>query len=259
MALTAKSLFNYGIQVTALNRNLDFVAVSAGPTLTAVLNLGFYSPGGLADQIALQMQTEDPDNIYTVSVDRTIMGGTQNRITISTNGTFLSLLLGSGPNVATSPAGIMGFNAVDYTGGTTYTGSQSTGTILMPDFIGYNYDDSTNQAKLFGAVNIATSGLKEAVTFNTQFFVNVEFKYEPSTRLPVWKAFFLWAIQQRQFDFTPEISSPTNVFNCTLEMTEYDDQGLGYHMIEQLDEVPNLYKTGALKFRIIPSTSQFII
>lgn len=259
MALTSKSLFNYGIQVTTLNRNLDFVAESGGLTLTAVLTLGFYSPGGLAAAIAFAMQSQDSNNIYAVSVARDILGGTQNRVIISTNGAFLSLLLGTGPNAATSPAGIMGFNAADYLGATEYTGSQSTGTILIPDYVGYNYNDSTNQAKLFGAVNISTSGLKEGITFTIQYFVNVEFKYEPDSKLADWKAFFLWAIQQRQFDFTPEISDPNTVYNATLESTDYDEQGLGYQMREQLDEsLPNFYSTGALKFRIIPSTAQFI-
>lgn len=259
MALNSKSLFNYGIQVTNLNQNIDFVKELGGDTLTAQLNLGFYSPGGLADQVALQLQSLDPDNVYSVTVDRTILGGTQNRITISTSGTYLDILFGSGPNANTSAAGIMGFNNVDYTGSTSYTGAQTTGIILIPDFIGYNYSDSDQASKLFGAVNVAASGLKEAVTFNTQFFVEVEFKYEPASRLMDWKAFFIWAIQQRQFDFTPNISSPSVVFNSTLERTEYDDQGLGYKMKELLGEnLPNFYSTGPLVFRIIPSTSQFI-
>lgn len=259
MALNSKSLFNYGIQVTNLNQNIDFVKELGGDILTAQLGLGFYSPGGLADQVALQLQSLDPDNIYTVTVDRTIMGGTQNRITVATSGTFLELLFGSGPNVNTSAAGIMGFNAIDYTGQTHYTGSQTTGIVLIPDYIGYNYSDDTMASKLFGAVTVAASGLKEAVTFNTQFFVEVEFKYEPESRLTLWKQFFIWAIQQRQFDFTPNLSTPSTVLNSTLDKTDYDDQGLGYKMTELIGEsLPNFYTTGPLVFRIIPSTAQFI-
>jgi hypothetical protein len=259
MALNSKSLFNYGIQVTNLNQNIDFRKELGGNILTAQLNLGFYSPGGLADQVALQLQSIDPENVYTVTVDRTILGGTQNRITIATSGSFLELLFATGPNENISAAGILGFNAIDYTGSTSYTGAQTTGTILIPDYIGYNYSDSDMASKLFGAVNVAASGLKEAVTFNTQFFVEVEFKYEPASRLSEWKSFFIWAIQQRQFDFTPQLSNPSLVYNSTLEKTEYDDQGLGYKMRELLGEsLPNFYTTGPLVFRIIPSTAQFI-
>lgn len=258
MALSARSLINYGIQVTTLNRNIDF-EIAGSVVLLAVLDLGFYSPGGLAQEIALQMQSADPSAIYTVTVDRTIMGGTQNRITIASNGTVLTLLFGSGVNAAISAAAIMGFSQQDYTGALSYTGNQSTGTILMPDYFGYDYLDNMNQVKVFGAVNISASGLKEAVTFNTQLFINVEYKYEPKSKLPDWSLFATWAVQQRQFDFTPEITNPTNVFNVTLESSSYDDKGLGFLMDELLGEsLPNFYTTGPLKLRIIPNTSQFI-
>jgi hypothetical protein len=258
MALSAKSLFTYGLQVTTLNNKLDFQIVSMGTTLTATINLGFYSPAGLAQEIAMQMQSADNTNIYTATVNRTVMGGTQNRITISSNGAYLSLLFGTGTNVATSISTLIGFNASDYTGATTYTGSSTTGIALLPTFIGYNYLDDFNQSKLFGAVNVSASGLKEAVTFNIQQFINVEFRYEPKSNLLLWKNFFTWAIQQRQFDFTPEISAPNTVYNVTLEKTQYHDQGLGFQMKEMLPTFPNLYQTGPLVFRIILNAAQLI-
>lgn len=259
MALSAKSLFTYKIEVTTLNQNLDFKNASSGPIMTAVIALGFYSPTSLADAIGFALQTQDSTNIYTVSVARNIMGGTQNRVTVATNGTYLSLLFGSGPNVNTSPATLMGFNQVDYVGSTTYTGSQTTGTTLIPTYLGYNYLDDSNMAKVFGAVNVAASGLKEAVTFNVQTFIEVEYKYELKSRLALWKDFFYWAQAQKPFDFTPEISSPDTFYNCTLEKTEYQEQGLGWRMPEMLPDFPNSYQTGALMFRITPDTSQFTV
>lgn len=259
MALSAKSLFTYKIEVTTLNQNLDFKISSGGSELTAVLSLGFYSPTSLAQEIALQLQTQDSTNIYTVTVTRNIMGGTQNRVTIATNGAYLSLLFGTGTHVNTSASALMGFNQTDYTGATTYTGSQTTGTTLLPTYFGYNYLDDFNMAKVFGAVNVAASGLKEAVTFNVQTFIEVEFKYEAKTRLSLWKDFFYWAQAQKPFDFTPEITDPTNFYNCTLEKTDYQDQGLGFKMPEMLPDFPNHYQTGALVFRITPNTSQFTV
>ncbi len=257
MALGAKSLFNYGIQVTTTNNALDFKAAVSGPVLTATLSLGFYSPTTLAAEVALQLQTADPANIYSVSVNRNYLGGTENRITISTNGSYLSLLFASGPNTFINCSSLIGFNSSDYTGNTTYVGSSSTGVSLIPDYIGYNYLDPQNQSKLFGAVNVSASGVKEAVVFNTQFFINVDFKYEAKARLTLWKSFFTWAIQQRPFDFTPEIVNPNTFYSVTLEKTQYHDQGLGYLMNEMLPDFPNYYETGALEFRVIPSTSAF--
>lgn len=258
MALTAKSLFTYKIEVTTLNQNLDFKIAPAGPELTAVLDVGFYSPTSLAQQIAYQMQSLDSANIYTVSVARNIMGGTQNRITVATNGSYLSLLFGTGTNVNTSCSSLMGFNPADYTGATTYTGSSSTGSILIPDYLGFNYLDLNNGAKVFGSVNVAASGLKEAVTFNIQQFIEVEYRYELAARLTAWADFFTWAQAQKPFDFTPQISVPDTYYTCTLEKTSAHDQGLGWKMPEMLPLLPNHYQTGPLVFRITPDTSAFV-
>lgn len=257
MALNSKSLFTYGITITTLNQNIDFQIVNLGPTLTAVINLGFYSPQSLAQAVAFALQSVDSTNVYSVTVDPTLMGGLQNRMTISTSGSFLSLLFASGPNTTTSAASVMGFNPADYTGATLYIGSSTTGSTLSPDFIGYNYLDELNMVKVFGAVNVAASGLKEAVTFNLQLFLEVAFKYEKKSNLTSWNNLFSWMIQQKTFDFTPEISNPSKLYTVTLEMTEDDGKGLGYRMPEMLPDFPNLYETGALKFRITPNTSQF--
>lgn len=259
MALTAKSLFTYRIEVNTLNQNLDFKIASGGSVLTAVLSVGFYSPTTLATEIAYQLQSLDSVNIYTVTVSRNIMGGTENRITVAMNGSYFDLLFATGPNVNTSCATLMGFNAADYTGSLSYTGSASTGSILIPDYIGFNYLDLNNGAKVFGAVNVAASGLKEAVTFNIQQFVEVEFRYETKTRLVAWADFFSWAQAQKPFDFTPEISVPETFYNCTLEKTSASDKGLGWRMPEMLPGLPNYYRTGPLVFRITPDTTSFVV
>lgn len=258
MALSSLSLLNFGIQVTSLNANLDFKASVLGPELNAVLHVGFYSPQTLCDAIIEAMQAQDSVNTYTATVTRNIMGGTQNRITIGTTGTFLSLLFGTGTNFASSMASLAGFNASDYTGSTSYTGSQSTGSILIPQFFGYNYLDDLNQRKVFGAVNVSAAGIKESVVFNIQKFIDVEYKYEPKSRLLEWVNFWNWAIQQRPFDFIPEVTNPDRNFSVTLEKSPYDSKGLGFQMKEMLPNFPGLYTTGPLNFRIIESLTGFI-
>lgn len=257
MALSSRSLMNYGLQVTTLNRNLDFKISSGGSPLTAVLNLGFYSSTSIAIEIARAMQAVDGTNNYSASVNRNIMGGTQNRISITTTGTYLDLLFNTGPKVDTSIASTIGFLPIDYTGNTTYTGSTTTGNIIMPEFIAYNYLSDLHQAKVFGAVNVSASGLKESVVFAIQKFIDLEFRYEPSSALPTWVSFFTWAIQQRPFDFIPEISNPTVAYQVTLEKSPYDSKGLGFSMKEMLPQFPNLYQTGALNFRIILANQTF--
>lgn len=257
MALTSKSLFIYGLQVTALNANLDFKAASGGPVLTAVLDLGFYSVNGLASAIATAMGDVDAGNTYTAIVDFSIAGGTQNRITIKTTGIYLSLLFASGPNTTTNCASLIGFNVSDYTGATQYTGSQSVGTTLLPDYLGYNYLDDQNQAKVFGSVNVSAAGTKEAVVWSPQNFVNIEFRYELQVNLPRWVSFFNWAIQQRPFDFIPQVGVPSKNFQLTLESTSYDGKGLGFQMKEMLPNFPFHYQTGPLTMRVVLNQSSF--
>ena len=256
MALKAQSLFLFGYSVDVSNQNLDFQASSGGPVFTAVIPVGNYSLTSLLSAIALAMNTVDSNNTYTVTADRTLVGGTQNKIFIATNGAFLSLLFNSGPNAMTAIDGLIGFNPVDYTGGTTYSGAQTTGQTLIPTYIGYTYRDTLNQAKVFGAVNVSAAGLKEAVVFNIQQFIDIQFKYEAKANLQAWQTLFYWLIQQNAFDFTPEITNPDYFFQVTLEKTDYEGKGLGYQMKEMLPDFPNLYDTGPLNFRVVLNYNQ---
>lgn len=253
MALSSQSLFLYGYSVGVTNQNLDFKAASGGPVLTAQLPLGSYSLTSLLTAVATALNTADSAHTYTATADRTLMGGTQNRVTLGTSGSYLSLLFGSGPNVATSCAALIGFNPADYTGATGYTGSQTTGIALIPAYNGYNYSDGTLQSKVFGAVNVSAAGVKEAIVFNTQYFVDVEFKHESKAAATgAWAQLFQWLIDQNPFDFTPQISAPSTVYQVTLEKTAEDSKGLSYKMKEELAEgFPNYYTTGPLTFRVV--------
>jgi len=59
-----------------------------------------------------------------------------------------------------------------------------------------------------------------------------------------------WLIQQREFEFTPEISSPNLVYEGTLEKTDSDSKGLGFEFKEMLPDFPFYYRTGMMQFRL---------
>lgn len=251
MALRQKSLFLYGLQVTELNSSIDFKSEIAGLELQATLTIGFYSLTDLAVEVERAMNAADSVNTYTVSVDRTLNGGTENRLTISTSGSFLSILWSTGTRAASSARTLLGFPNADSTGATTYTGTSSCGTVLIPELPGYNYVPETINRRLFGALNISANGTKEAIVFQIQKFIEVEFKYEPEAKvITEWTDFMTWAIQQRGFEFTPEITSPSVIYNVTMERTEADGKGLAYIMREQLPQFPFSYRTGKLTMRV---------
>lgn len=251
MALRDRSLLLYGLEVTKFNQSLDFRAVSLGPILQATLNLGFYSLTSLMTEIKRALQAADPAHIYTVTANRTVNGGLENRVTISTNGVYLDLLYLSGPRTSTTVAPLIGFAVTDRTGATTYTGTLSCGTVLVPDFVGYNYLSTDFNHKVYGAVNVSASGVKEAVVFQIQKFWQVQFKYETQVKVvSEWLPLLDWAIQQRLLEFTPEISSPNTFFEGTIEKTSDDGKGLGYKFMEMLPNYPFNYDTGLLTFRL---------
>lgn len=250
MALRAKSLFLYGFQITTLNRSIDFKTSAGGTEKNATLTLGYYSLTSLLTEIKRAMEAADPANTYTVTADRTISSGNENRVTIATSGSYLSLLFGSGSRAASSVATLIGFSASDQTGSTTYTGTSTAGTAVVSTLNGYNYLSTVHNKKVFGSLNISATGQKEAIVFQVQEFFQVQFKYEPEAKVASdWEGLMEWMIQQRPLDFTPEITSPNTYYECTLERTTYDGKGLGYQFKEMLPQFPFLYDTGIMTFR----------
>lgn len=94
MALTGVSLIRYGLSVTAFNSSMDFKNSSGGSQISATLKTGFYSLTGLMDEVVRSMNAADPLNNYGYTIDRSVNSGTENRVTITTSGVFLSLLFG---------------------------------------------------------------------------------------------------------------------------------------------------------------------
>ncbi len=249
MALTAKSLFLYNFEVTLSNRSIDFVAVGAGPTLLATLTLGFYSLGSLLVEVKRAMEAVDTANTYSITADRTVAAGLENRVSIATSGGFLSILFATGPRSVTAADTLLGFSG-DQTGSTSYTGTSSAGTVLVSELVGYSFTPPEMENQIFGNVNISTSGKKEAIVFSLQRFFQVNFKYEPTAKVVAeWFPLNVWMIQQRLIEFTPEVTSPTVFIEATLESHVGNNKGLGFKMKEMLPEFPEMWTTGLMKFR----------
>jgi hypothetical protein len=255
MALRNSSLFLYGLEVTPTNQYITFGTTSlevGSLARTAQLNLGFYSLTSLSVEVIRAFTAADPLHIYDCTTDRTIMGGLQNRVTITTNGGYLSIYFLTGN--PSNPATLLGFNTADYTGATTYTGSASAGTAFVPNLTqsntfvnGFTFLPTQAMQKNFGSVNVSASGLKEAIVFSIQFFWQVQFKYIMEATLQSdWYPLVQWMIQQRQLDFTPDVTQPNTYYNGTLDDP---DQGLSFDFEEMLPEFPFQYSTPLMKFR----------
>ncbi len=245
MSARKPSLFLYGFEITPTNRFITF-GNSAIDTRLATLNLGFYSLTGILLEIERALLAADPLNLYTATVDRTILGGLQNRVTISTSGIYLRLLFSSGN--PSNPATLIGFNTADYSGLTTYTGSFTCGIVLVPNMEAYNYLSPKKNNKNFGKVNISASGVKEAITFSLQQFWQAQYKYIPDTLVDTtWNDLVFWMIQQRELEFTPDISDPNTVLVGTLDNP---NNGLDFKFVEMLPDFPFNFTTPLMIFRV---------
>lgn len=253
MALTSKSLFLYNLTVDDTNQVIPFLNVNAGSEIDAVIPIGTYSLAQLATAIAAAMNLADTSNTYTVSVDRTASSGTENRITIATSGSFLSLLFSSGSEAGNSCRDLIAFGHTDFTGATTYTNSGTTGTALITTEVGYNYlGPEMNKQNWGGAVNISTDGTKETLTWSIQSFIDVEFRYETQANVIMyWEPLLVWMMEQKAFDFTPNIASPSIFYPVTLEKSSADGKGLAFKMKELLPDFPFMFSTGPMTFRVI--------
>jgi hypothetical protein len=250
VALKAKSLFLYGYRIDETNNSLDFRAVLSGPELRATLTIGYYSLSSLMVEIKRAMQAVFSTNAFTVSANRTLSFGTQNRVTITTSGTYLDLLFLTGTRNGTNCAAIIGFNVADYTGSTSYTGFTSSGTIVIPPFQGHDYLSPDLLRRNLGSVNISTNGEKEAIVFNIMKFWQVRFKYISVAELTPWVSLMTWMSLQKLIEFTPEITSPNSFYEGTIEQSSEDGKGFGYRLAEQLNVVPDLFETGLMRFRL---------
>ena len=256
MALRNKSLFNYDLTVTAQNQFISFgTSPSETPpsARTATLQLGFYSLTSLAAEIARALTSADPLHVYTVTVNRNVAGGLENRFTITSSFSYFSIYFGTG-NPA-NPASLIGFNTADYTGSTSYTGSASAGTAFVPNLTltnnqvtGFTYLPPWSMQKLQGQVNVSASGIKEAITFTIMQFWQVQFKYiSEDSLITDWNPFVQWLIQQRAIEFTPDITDPDTFFAGTLDDPS---KGLEFNFTEMLPNFPFNYSTPLMKFRL---------
>ena len=253
------ALFLYGFDVDDNNKYINFRRVALGPELTAVLTPGNYTATEYMAEVKKQMQIVDPSNTYTVTLNRSINGFRENRMTVLTSGSYLDLLFGSGTNAANSPRDLMGFAHTDATGGTSYTGYISAGTILIPDFWTYDYLGPDLYAQNDGVKNVSAAGIKETLVFAQMYFIQGQWKYitnfNGSTQQTEWTNFLKYATRQLKFELTPSIYEDYDLFyQVTLESTPADGNGLAYKLTQMRGEgLYRFYDTGVMKFRVIPT------
>jgi hypothetical protein len=258
MSLSTHSKFYFGYEINADALYLDFKE-GAGPELSATVAIGSYSLEEAAVAAATAL-TAAGSQTYTASVDRTTR-----KITVSAASAF-TLLVSSGSHAGTSAYGVLGFSGADTSSATSHQGNAGAGTSYATQFILQSYIPSTDYQQAADAVvNKAASGRVEVVTFGTEKFIEMNFKFvtdraqaaaspirENLSGVSAFRTFMQFLITKGPVEFMPDESSPGTFETVILESTPSDSKGVGYKMKELYDKgLPGFYESGTLKFRVV--------
>jgi hypothetical protein len=208
-----QSSLNYGIEVTANNRSIDFKTTAMGPERQATLKVGLYSIASFGNELKRAMTLADPNYVYTFSVDRTISGGTSNRVIIGANSPIFSLLFGTGTRNASSAASLMGYSATDKTGALSYQSQGAMGSIFLPTYPPQDFQPLGSIYDSKRSVNDSTSGRIETVSFTAFRNFEMRFKWilEGSSEYTSFNQFHIWLLRGGPVEFIPDITDPSGL------------------------------------------------
>lgn len=130
--------------VDTSNNKLDFKETSVGSIVTATLTTGNYSAAALATHVGSVMTSASLNaSTYTCAFNTATR-----KFSISTSGSFLSLLFDTGGNVTISPADLLGFNVYDYTAATSYTSENVANGISRICDVSVIYEGITHNGQI---------------------------------------------------------------------------------------------------------------
>mgnify|MGYP000113614039 FL=1 len=252
--ITTYSAFNYGHTVTDENKYINFI--DSVVELTAELNIGAYTLGDYATEIARAMNDASTTQEYETTLDR-VTG----KITIDSVGVF-SLLVTSGTNASQSAFSMMGFNGADLFGLNSYEGDSRSGSIYYPQRLLQSYVDFEDFKKTLNSkVNQSASGQVEVVSYGRVKFMqcNIDLITDITPQLAIknnptgvsdYRNFIDYCTQKAPIEFVKDINQPIVFVECLLESTPESKDGVDYTIKElYARKLAGYYESGLLTFR----------
>lgn len=258
MSIKTEPIFYFVSPVDNTNFQLDFIEPNkANIELTATLNVASYTLTQLEEEVSRAMNSEG-QNTYTVSMDRT-----SRVFTISADDDF-DLLISSGQSSQTSIFPTIGFNGVDLTGLTSYSGAVSGDSyepqFPLQNFVGFNISKEGISTKVnesaSGEVEVVTFGTKRMMSFNIKYITNNNGKRSAFSADKnadfVQEAidFMEFITDKNKLEFMGDKNFRETYDNILLEKTAGSGNGSGYTLKEMYSQkLSGFYETGSLRFR----------
>lgn len=255
MALTTKSSFFYGFEITEDNRYLDF---SEGLNVYSVsIPVGSYTFTSILVAVVNAMNAVG-SNTYTPVYDRQNMF-----FTISSSLVFTSLGT-SGVRSSQSILPTLGMDTADQSV-TSMNSIYQAGSYYNPQFTLQDHiAPENNKRSLTATVSKSASGDKVSVqTFGEERFLECNIKYiteveqgssgkldSDGSALPNVRAFMDHCISKQYVEFMPDRDNKSSYGTFILDSTPESQDGTAYRLKELYGQgLPFYFETGVLRFK----------
>ena len=257
MAIGTFSKFYFGTEITLTDSKIDIDEGSG--ELTGTLDLGIYSLTALAAELQQVLNAIGTDT-YTVTFNR------DTRIyDIVSTGTF-SILIDTGTNSSAGAYPVFGFTgSVDLSSAASHTGDSSAGSEYVTQFPPQNFvAPDFRKEKGDASVNQTASGVVEVISFGDIRFIEMDLLFITDIKMDgkvignnptgVQDAidFLTFAIKRGAIEFMPDRDTTSTFFQVILDKTSEDGKATKFKLKEETGKnLPGIYKTGKLDFRIV--------
>jgi hypothetical protein len=257
MAITTRSKFTYGHNITENNQYINFTE-NGIDELSATIEVGSYSFSEFGDAVAVAMNAIG-DNEYTTTVDLLTQ-----KITISSDASF-DLLVTNGQQISISAFPLIGFTS-NVSGLMSYEGDSVSGLAYLPqrilkDYVPFGHKVSSIQSKVNESssgdeIEIVTYGEKLTSSFNIKHITDLTGQNENviennPTAVQDTLDFMNYITKKRKIEFYPDRSG-VEFTKCIVESTKGDSKGTGFELRELYTEkLANYYETGKIVLRKI--------
>ena len=253
MVINTFSAFYYGHDIN--DGNFIIPLNEGSGEVTVELNIGSYSLTNFIIEVNSSLN-EFGSQEYSVSLNRSTR-----RVTISAASNF-SLLFGSSVNSGISIFGLLGFENIDYTGQSSYTGQLPSGFAYFPQFKLQNFIDfDLIQRTNSETVRTTASGKLEVVKYANTYFMKCTIpfitdivgqgviKNNPNGVEEAIK-FIRYATSKQELEFIYDVNSPNVFETCILESTSQSRQGTEYELTPLYSRgLTGYYELRDLEFR----------
>lgn len=255
--LKTYSEFNYGHTIT--EDNFYFPIIFNGETFNVELRVGTYTLGNFVGELSRALTTI-PGIEFDLSLDR------ETRIiTIEADQTF-TIPTQSSNLVNNSCYSLVGLDGTsDLSGSSSYSGSQGSGFVFVPQFRLQDYIDfEDDQEFLKSSLTETGSGLTQVTSFGIAKTMSCNIKYQTNI-VPQGgglledpegednlRKFMSYVITKAPIEFVRDNENRNDFVNCFLNSTAKSKDGTGFTLRELYAEgIAEYFETRTITFREI--------